>query len=145
MKILLALIMTFLTLSTGANEAALAERAKHLSAYQKLLDRYISTPEWNPESRKDLPLSIPDAVKTAQHWASKKWPKAEAFKIIEINLNPKVSGSEGTWWAYNIIILPEPWTESYGINNGSEVVVNMDGKVERHKTLGSSSFVLTRQ
>ena len=150
MKILLLLTITFFTLPPSTIEEALAERTKLLNAQQKAMDRYISTPEWNPESEKDLPLRIQDAVKTAQKWALKKWPKAEAFKIIQINLKQMVSvkkmvsGSEGAWWAYHIIIFPEPWTDSFAINNGSEVVVNMDGEVERYKTVGSSRFVLTK-
>lgn len=145
MKILLVLILTFFALTTSANEETVTKGGKHKATYKLILDRYISTPEWNPESEKVLPLTIPDAVKAAQQWAANKWPSAKGFKVLEITLKQMVSGNEGTWWAYEILIYPEPWAENYGTNNGSEVTINMNGEVERYKIVGDSTLVLTKQ
>jgi len=145
MKLLISTISILLFSNAFANRDGLAELEKQKAKYLSQLERYINTPEWSPENNQEIPLKINEAVKVAKVWALKKWQNVNAFKILEIKLSSMISGKEGTWWAYHIIVIPEPWSESYVNNIGSEIVITMSGTVERYRDLGTKKFVLTSQ
>jgi len=145
MKRIIPTICLILSFSIWANEEAILKQQKIKKYLNEQIERHSQSPQWSPELKTDLPLSVNKAIAIAMDWGTKKWPQAPGLKILEVKLSQTLNVEEGVWWDYQIYILPEPYADSFANRIGSEIIISMDGVVDKERDVGTDKFVLTNR